>query len=144
MMKKYNQSFTIQSKNGKNRQFLVCCLKMERLLNRHIVFQNHSSVINGLNFSFILETNTRPKPVTSLSKKDTPSILHIQLPIDYPYFFELDEDNMKQVMIEVFLEAIFVAAEHDNSLDELYFYNEIKQVFYKNGWLTRVIFPALC
>lgn len=143
-MDKKNTHFNISSTNYKHDTFSAACSKMEHLLNKHISIQNYSRKITHLDFTF---TFLSPKDrficyYKSLQNTNGQTSLKINLPIEHPDFFELDEDTMYQYMIETFLESAFVASTIDSTFKEKALFNDIKILFYRYGWLTRIIFPA--
>ena len=139
-----SKSFNISSTNYKKTAFVSACTSMEHLLNKHIVLQNYSKKATKFNFTF---TFLSPKDrficyYKNIQSTDEQTSIKINLPIEHPYFFELDQDTMHQYMIEVFLESAFVAATLDPTFKEKALFNDIKTLFYRYGWLTRIIFPA--
>lgn len=138
------QSFIVNTSSSNNRYFAAACIEMEALLNQFIQIENYSNLVNQLifTFSFPDSKSHRIKEFKALQKEDHHTILQISLTIDHPYFLHLDKENAQQYMIERFLEAIFIGVSLDHSLQDIHLYNDVKRIFYRSGWFTRVIFPA--
>ncbi len=138
------QSFIINASRSNNRYFSAACSHMEQLLNQSIQIEDYSNLVSQFVFSFTFHNSKahKIKEFKALQEEENKTVLQISLAIDHPYFKHLDKDATQQYMIELFLESIFIGASLDASLQDAYLYNDVKRIFYRYGWFTRVIFPA--
>ena len=133
-------TFEINTTYQNNSYFLKACYQMEDLLNKHVQLTNYSNQLESFKLTFT-GRHYEEKRITEFKLlKD--GRLHVGLSTDHYYYDETDWDTLRQFMIERLLEALLVAGNMDETLKFQQIYNDVKSVFYRLGWFTRVIFPA--
>lgn len=119
--------------------FTEACQQMELLLNKHIRLSEYSNCLHRMSFTFSLPKRKKINASHLRLINDEAKVYQL---IKHPYFDKLEEDELHQIMVEELLETIFSLNSLDDNFEEYHFYNDVKRVFYRYGWFTRVIFPA--
>lgn len=126
---------------GHTRLDLVCA-DLTAVLQRSGTIRHYSQRLSAFSITFDILPAARFGDSVHTSAHLDGGTLHLNIPIAHPHFLVLDEEELRQYLAELVLEAILIAAQYDGTLCAEEWYHSVKFHFYRRGWFTRLIFPA--
>lgn len=118
------------------------CGDLTGLLHHTGSIKHYSQRIDTLHITFDILPPARFAERVATQVECIRANLHVTFPIVHPHFLSFDEDELRQYLAELVLEAILIAEQHDGTLCVQELYHSLKFHLYRKGWFTRLIFPA--
>lgn len=118
------------------------CSDLMALLQQSGSVKHYSQRLDTLVLTFDILTPSRFADRVHTTAHLQGHTLHLTLPIAHPHFLSFDEDELKQYLAELVLEAILIAEQCDGTLCAQELYHSVKFFLYRRGWFTRMMFPA--